>query len=311
MRNLNKLPVAQTINRAYGFVFGRIGTLVRITWVPAVLSAVLGFVIDRNSLRFQDAAEGGGEDAGLYLLMGSLSLTTSLFLSAVAASGIIREVLAPGTARGNFYFPTGRTELRLFMANLRMTLAITALVVLAFLVTIAALAIAGVNFMDAEEPPATLATAAAGMVALASFVYVAVSALRLAFFLPAAVVVETGAGLRRAHALSEGNFFRALIVLIAILIPIVTFLVLGQFALLLFVEGAGVFQQPVEAVREAIQAAIREHLLVWEIFGAFVFMLTSGLLYSASAYGYAAIVPPPESLAGSPTTSVPDVPPAG
>ncbi len=308
MRKTNKLPIGQTIARAYGFVFGHVGTLVRITWVPALLSAVLGFVMDRNSLRLQDAAA-GGEDAGLYVLMGSLSLTTSLFLSAVAASGIIREVLEPGTARGIFYFPTGKTELRLFMANLRMTLAITALFVLAFLVTIAALALAGVNIMDAEEPPATLATFAAGMVTIAAFVYVLVSALRLAFFLPAAVVVEIGAGLRRAHALSEGNFFRALTVLVAILFPIVMVVVMGQFALLLLVDGSAALQQPVDVVRASIQAAIQQNLLLWEIFGAFVFILTSGLLYSASAYGYAAIVPPAASLPGSPSTSVPEVTP--
>ena len=41
---MNKIPVGRTIIFAYAFLFRNIGTIVGIAWLPAVLTAAVGYL---------------------------------------------------------------------------------------------------------------------------------------------------------------------------------------------------------------------------------------------------------------------------
>ena len=286
---MNKIPVRQTLAQTFGLVFGRPLTLLRLTWVPALLSVGVGFVLDRNAIRYEAAGEGGPENMGLYVLMGTVSLATTLFLNGVAGVAVTREVFTPGTARGPAYFPTGLTEWRMFLANLRLLLALVALACVAFLVSALALVLAGVDMSGVAPAAPTLATSFAGIVSLVAFIYVFISAVRMGFFLPATIVSEQNGGLRRAHGLSVGNFLRMLAILFVVIAPVLALFVMGQAALFIAFDGAAALQQPREALMRDLQAAIQQNLIIWEIFGGLVFILTAGLFYGATAYAYQAI----------------------
>ena len=290
-----KVPIRQTLTQTFDFVFGRPLTLLRLTWVPALLSAGVGFVLDRNAIRYEAAGEGDPESMGLYVLMGSVSLATALFLNAVAGVAVTREVFAPGTATGLAYFPTGRTEWRLFLANLRLLLALVVLGAIAFTISALALVLAGVDISGAAPAVPTLATTFAGIVSMVAFVYVFVSAVRMGFFLPATIVRDPKGGLYRAHELSVGSFSPMLVILIVALAPILALLVIGQAALLVVFDGAAALQQPRADLMRDLQATIQQHLIIWEIFGGLVFILTAGMFYGATAYAYQAIAAPDSS----------------
>jgi hypothetical protein len=288
-----KIPVGKTIADAYGFLFHHIGPILGVTLIPAVLYGGMDYANHSFAEAHRAQVQAGDMAAiGQYLLIFLLSLLVILFASSVAAVGITQEALGLRGPTGVVSFRFGRAEWRMFLANTRYFLGSVILLGLALIVSAVAFTLAGVTLAPNTPPPVNAASVLATAVSAAAFAYVFYSLLRMAFLLPATVVAEAKGGLRRSHELSRGNFWRLLVILLALIAPIILLAVAGELVLLRAYIGAELFTpQTVGSLTDRIDEAMQNRLLPWEVFVAVLFVLASGLLNSGSAYAYRALVP--------------------
>lgn len=277
---MNKVPVADTIIYAYTFLFGHIAVIVRVAWLPAILNGI----VDYGATMMQPAQMTPGDpaQAGQSLLISLGSAVLTLAISSIVAVAVTREGLGLGTGTAPFYFRFGREEWRMFLAYLRYTGAAIALAALASVVSIVALLLARVPLGGNQAPPVTLASGVAALVSVAAIVYALIALLRMGFFLPATIVAERKGGLRRSDALSSGNVLRILAIGLAVILPVFLLAGTGGLAIL--------GRENLMHLPQAAQLA-PQRFIAWQAFGAILFVLVSGLTYSAQAYAYRALVP--------------------
>ena len=289
---MNKIPVGRTVAFAYNFLFTRLGTVVGITALPAVLAAAVDYLV-RSYVSTEDTQAA----AGMNLLISTAGMATTIFVWAVASVGITRAALGHPLGSGAYYFPVGMLELRMFGAMLRFWLGVLVLLLLASLVTSVAVMLTGVPLGGTSPPEPSAGILVAGIVAWAAFGYAIFTIVRMGFLLPATVVCESKGGLQRSHDLAHGNFWRIVAILLALVAPIFFLLSVGGAVLLQASVGAD-YRQVIEQdgmdelIRRA-EEAIAQNLLLWEIFNMAIFILAAGLIFSASAYAYRALAAKP------------------
>lgn len=281
---MNKIPVGKTVTFAYNFLFTRIGTIAGVALLPALLASAVDYLV-RNYTSTEEP-----EAAGTNLLIWLLGQVTTIFISSVATVGLTRAALGLPLGSNAFYFPVGPLELRMFVTKLRFWLGVVALLVLASIVSILTLMLAGVPLGGAAVIEPTPATLVAGLATWGAFGYAIFTILRMGFLLSAIVVAEKNAGLQRSHDLTRGNFWRIVAVLLALGAPILLLASIATIVLLraslgedyarLLAEG-----DTMELMRLA-EEAVDQNILLWEAFNAVIFILASSLIYSASAYAY-------------------------
>jgi hypothetical protein len=215
---VKKIPVGATIAHAYRFAFGQAPTLLRAIWLPLLIQlAVVFFLMQRMAL-FMAATQ--AHDPSVTTLVGPLLL---LFLLAVILF-FVELTAAMETALGNppqtwFYFPIGKKMWRLLGGFLAALLSVAALAVIAFLVVL--LLSFGLDIILKAAPASRPAVAVLAGVLVAVYGYgLFFFAIRFLFFLAPSNVSEPTLGVARAWHLSAGNFWRVLLVILAILIPI-------------------------------------------------------------------------------------------
>lgn len=302
---MNKIPVFKTIAFAYTFLFARFGTVIGITALPALLATVVDYLV-RSYITIENTPSA----AGTNLLLSIAGMVTTIFVWAVAAVGVTRAALGQPLGSGAYYFPVSTLELRMFGAMLRFWLGVVALLILASLLASVAFMLAGVPLDGASDPEPSAAILVAGVVAWAVFGYVILTVVRMGFLLSATVVCETNGGLRRAHDLARGNFWRMAAILVALFAPIFLLLSVAGAVILRASLGADyaqiIEQDSVEQLMQRAEEAIVQNLLLWETFNFLMFVLAAGLIYSAGAYAYRALTSKP-----SPDKSSLRPPPAG
>ena len=287
---MQKIPVGQTIAFAYHFLFARIGTIIGIAWLPAVLSSAASYLIHTYAATHRAELEAGDpQAAGAYFVVSMLGLLVTIFMASVVAVAITRQVLGQGSTGVVLYFAAGRSEWRMLAANIRYLLAIGALVALAVLITILAFLLSGVPLDAPERIQPSAATILAGLISWFVFLYALATILRVGFLLPPAVVAEEKSGLRRSYELTKGNFWRALAVILALGLPLLLLVLGGEAAVLRAALGPDfASMNPTEFFRRAGQA-MEAKLLPWTIFTTVIFILGSGLIYSGAAFAYRAV----------------------
>jgi hypothetical protein len=287
-----KIPVGRTIAFAYRFLFINIGTVVGIAWFPALLYGAAAYAAG-----YYEAIHAGpiaAEDVQanvLYALITMGAIAVTLLATSVASVGLTRQAMGMRKGGAAIYFRAGRTEWRMFAANVRYIAGAVVLVGLAWLVTITAYVLAGVSLTAPAQVPTTPATVLAGLIALFVFIYALVTILRMGFLLGPAVVAETQAGLRRAHDLIQGNVWRMFGVLIALWLPMAMLLMAGLLATIRGALGANAQALTPDQLRQQIDAAFQTNLLPWTIYTAVVLILWWGVFYAGAAYAYRALVP--------------------
>jgi MFS family permease len=286
---MQKIPVGQTIASAYQFLFARIGTIIGIAWLPAVLSSAVSYMIHTYAAMHRAELEAGDPQAtGAYVVVSLLGLLVTIFMASVVAVAITRQVLGQGSSGVVLYFAAGRSEWRMLAANIRYLLAIFVLVAFAFLITILAFLLSGVPLDAPERIQPNAATILAGLISWFVFLYAFATLLRVGFLLPPTVVSEEKGGLRRSHELTKGNFWRALAVILALGLPLLLLVVGGEVAVLRAALGPEFARMnPTEFFQRAGQA-MEAKLLPWTIFTTVIFILGSGLIYSGAAFAYRA-----------------------
>ena len=289
---MNKIPVGRTVAFAYEFLFTRIGTLVGVAGLPAVLSAAVDYLV-----RSYTTTEEPEAAAGSNLLIWLLGTVTTIFISSVAAVGITRAALGLPLGSGAYYFPVGPLELRMFVAKLRFWLGVVVLLILAALVMSVSFMLVGIPIDGAGTVEPSAGVLIAGIAAWTAFGFAILTILRMGFLLSATVVSEENGGLQRSHDLSRGNFWRMVAIVLALGAPILVLVSVASLIILsasLGPDYARVLEQEgmMELMRRG-EEAVAQNLLLWEAFNTVIFILASGLIYAASAYAYCALTGKP------------------
>jgi hypothetical protein len=289
---MNKIPVGKTVAFAYNFLFTRIGTVVGVAGLPALLASAVDYLV-----RSYTSTEEPEAAAGTNLLIWLAGTVTTVFISSVATVGLTRAVLGLPLGSGAYYFPVGPLELRMFVAKLRFWIGVVVLLILASLVTSVAFMLAGVPIDGAGTVEPSAATLVAGLVTWAAFGYAIVTILRMGFLLSATVVSEDKGGLQRSHDLARGNVWRMTAIVLALGAPILVLVSIASLIILSAALGpdyARVLEQDgmTELMRRG-EEAVAQNLLLWEVFNTAIFIIASGLIYAASAYAYCALTGKP------------------
>lgn len=213
---ITKVPVGRTISSGYNFLFTRFLSVLGIVWLPYLVFIVItvGLVRLLAPEVLQMLITHDVDAPGLMALarISGLIGILGFIVGAMVTVGLQRKALGKDPRPAYVYFslaaPVWRMAAALFLADI-------VLIIIASLVIAACIAI---WFAAGALGAGTwLVRAVAIIVGLAFFIYVAV---RLLFFLPAVVVAEESLGFERAWTLSSRNFWRAFIVIIAVVLPI-------------------------------------------------------------------------------------------
>jgi hypothetical protein len=308
----NKIPVAATVARAYGFAFGNfLGNLGAI-WLPlAILYGLLyltfgPYMQAMTALTSRDPAAIGPLLS--YIFLGYLVL---FVIMAAQITGLTREAL--GRRRGSAWLqlPFGAATWRLLLAWLALMLVAIILyfavlflaVVAGFLAGFAVTKIGGTH--SAWGP---IAVAAIVFGVFFTFLYWMT---RLSFLVAPVVVAEGPRALQRSWELTRGNFWRIVAVSLAVVIPLVAV----ECALLYGLTGSDFFSlargadtaRSVEHMRMLELAAIRRSAELTKTYwyiacpaGVIASVVLYGLIAGVSAFSYRALMPQDGSPANAP-----------
>src|SRR5260221_10976820 len=193
---MQKIPVGQTIAFAYHFLFARIGTIIGIAWLPAVLSSAVSYMITTYAAMHRAEFEAGDPQAtGAYMIVSLLGLAVTIFMASVVAVAITRQVLGQGSSGVVLYFAAGRTEWRMLAANVRYLLALFPMIAFAATITILAFMLSGIPLDAPERIQPSAATILAGLISWVVFLCALATILRVGFLLPPSIVAEENGGL--------------------------------------------------------------------------------------------------------------------
>jgi hypothetical protein len=286
---MTKIPVGPTIASAYRFLITEIGTIVGIAWFPAVLSSAVGYFVRLYALDNRALIDAGDpQAAGLYLLLSLLSLVVLLFTSSMVAVAITRAAMGQERPPGALllYFAAGPVEWRMLAANTRFLFGAGGLLALAFLISAAAFFLSGTPLDAPDQLRPTPAIILAGVISWVVLIYAAATILRIGFLLPGTIVAEEKGGLRRSHELTKGNFWRILVIVLALGVPILLLLLAGEAVVLHAALGPNFVRMAPAEFFEKAGEAMDDKLLPWQAFSAVIFVLASGLIYGGAAFAY-------------------------
>jgi hypothetical protein len=210
---MRRIEVVATIREAYAFALSHIGGVIGLIWVPMVLATIMGFFsLQRYYNDFIDAMAGGNVAAlGPSMLMMLGYVVAALLLYAVMFVAVVQLALGARAAPAVAHFAFGNLEWRMFRALVAFIGVVLLLVLPAFIVADAVFTVAGAK-LPQSAGPALMLMIFYGVVMLAMP--------RFFLLLPTVAVAETVPVLRRAWMLSAGNFWRLLVVLLAVFGPI-------------------------------------------------------------------------------------------
>ena len=219
------ISVGATVRDAYAFLGAHFSGIIGVIWLPTVLISIAQFFTFHRF--YNDMVNVLASDnttpmaPALLMLLGYV--VAKLLLSALMCVGVVQLALGGRPASALIYIAFGPSEGRLFRAFCGFVglLFMGAIMVLIF----ANIAMTtGARSHGVEEGVSALMMLAlvAGTVLLAA---------RLLALAPAIAVGETAPVLRRAWALSAGNFWRLVGVLLALFLPVLLFSVLLELGL--------------------------------------------------------------------------------
>jgi len=290
---MNKIPVWSTIRSAYIFTFKNMGTIIGLVWLPMIVVAVLGFFafahyFDQMEIMMseENPSAAGSAMAPLFVF-----ILLALFAVAMIAVAVARQALGLNTGTSWLQFGFGATEFRMFGALVAFLLILIA-VSLLFALVVGVLALLGGALGGQVGQIASGGVAIAAAVAfVVGMIFISV---RLSFVLVPVTVMERKVDLIRVWSLTRGNFWRALAVLLAVLLPVSAVFLAIQWA----VFGAAILpmDQVTQAASKSSEMAARMHEFRQELpvlFGLLLLMapLGAGLKIGAMAAAYRALVP--------------------
>ena len=287
---MTKIPMARTIERAYGFTFGHFLSVIGLAWLPLLIVGIGAYFLVppylaavQNVLVNRDPSAIVGSYGYVFLMMLIVIACFNMVYVAIA-----RQVLGLRTGPAWFYFSLDSAFWRLLGAYLLMLLLIIG-------VTFLGAAIAGIMSVAAGAAIGGLSF----FLVLLLFFYLM---LRLMFFMVPVSVAEGRRVLRRSWSLSSGNFWRIFVVLLAFMVPFFIVEIILESVLFVSLAASSPPPQgsdPTQMMAYLMGLGARVYAL-WPILGPMLLVLYAliiSLMVSAASFAYRALVPATEGIA--------------
>jgi hypothetical protein len=227
-----KIPLEKTIEGTYRFAFTNILSVFGVMWLPTLIFfALLGGAIylalpDLVNLFPPDfGKEAHSPDEArervqhllplvfAFMRIAWLASLIGLVLRAMVAVGVLEKALGRRQGPVFVYFSLGAPVWRmvgaLFLAGL-----------IIFASVFASVIVGAIVFWAATQYAGGVAGLVKFVTVCAAFAWNIYMAVRLMFFLPAVVVAEERIGFGRAWQLGGGNFWRIILVVLAVFLPV-------------------------------------------------------------------------------------------
>lgn len=295
---MSKIPVGETISHAYGFGFKRFLSVLGVTWFPYLVTVVacIGLAYLAAPDLFRQLSHGQFDQnvllANLPHLLGVASLTWILFFitSCMVRVGLLRLALGlhPGPV---FVFFSLGSEVWMMVGAMFLVALVSILVGLLTAAAVGAI-VFGTQMIHVAAAARGIA-AVAVIVGVFWFIYFYV---RLAFFVPAVVVAEKEVGLGRAWTLGGGNFWRIVLVVVAVFFPVAIGFSMVESAITgPFMLQTDIFQHPDQLTPQILTKALAHYLaLLGPLYFLLAFIRTilfAGLGAGVVGSAYRGVVP--------------------
>jgi hypothetical protein len=293
---MHKVPVGNSIARAYEFILQDLTTVIGTAWLPALLFAT-GFFLFFEHMHDWMPAERQDLAAvvlTIWTFVGAWAFT--LMICAIIGVSLTQEALGVRKDFTLAHLVIGPRELRLFFSYVRFYIVLLLLYVAVLAVSVGAMYAAqhyGAALAPAIRPGGfSVAVLGAALLTVVLFVWYLLSMLRLFFLLAAVASAEPHARLSRVWALTRGSDLRILGVYLGTLLP----LALAAAVALYFVIGPDQWAHASMAL-QAQKPGAPYALEPFYAANAFVFAAAAGLLAlvggallaGAAAYAYRAV----------------------
>ena len=222
-----KLPVERTIADAYRFAFARFHSVLGTVWLPYLALGLIALALVRlvtPDLPQILASRAFDLSAGIEVLRLLVLVAVFAFvIGAMVTVDLQRKAMGTHAGPAYVFFSVRAPVWRMAGASFLAVIVVGVVAVVAALVCFAIWSAAG-----ALGAIGALVRLLAVLATIALIIYIA---LRLMFFLPAVVVAENSIGLERAWILGGHNFWRILVVTIAVILPVAILFHLLSWAL--------------------------------------------------------------------------------
>jgi hypothetical protein len=294
---MNKIPVPQTVLESYRFTFGGLGKVIGLIWLPIIILTVGGyFMLVPYFSGMAGALESGDVSQQGSLLLRELAFEiVMIVLVAMIAVAITREILNPVRRPSFLRFALGPAEFRvvggLIALFFLMIVFIIILVIVGLVIGFAVNAVLPAAGAAAGSKGAAGIGALAGLVGFFGLVYIMV---RLGFLLVPAVAMEGGFGLERSWKLTQGNFWRIVVIVVLTLLPILIVTLIIDVTILgpdflnphldLAHDPAAQMRHSAEQMRQ-----MSAHLPLMMGIGFLLAPFTYGMTFAPAAFAYRAL----------------------
>ncbi len=287
-----KIPVGAAIAHAYRFGFGKMGTILNAIWLPLAAQLIVCVPAAQYAARFLEGLQ--AKDPSAFGMIGPLFLLYGLLvvLFFVQLTAAIETALGlPPASR--FYFPIGQKMWRLLGGYISGALACCAVA----LVTFAGMMLIAysLDLVMAMAPGTRPTVAILGGLLVAGFGYsLFYIAIRFLFLLGPINITEQILGVSQSWQMLAGNFWRTLLIVLAITTPFS----LIQFAATIFLAGMppeteGLDEQAKQAAELSWQiASLNAYVDQWYIaipIAAVLALAYIGVATGAQAFAYRAL----------------------
>jgi len=255
---MKEIPVGATVAHAYRFAFFDFPKILGLIWLPAVLISVISIYPMRRLINIFETLSTEQSAAALHqawILIPFLILGFILYCSQIAS--IVQLALQPARQQVLYHISLGKTVWRLIGAFL--------LVILVYLGAWLASMLVGIlvsllfsPFVTAANLKIALAITSliAGVLVYGAFIAVTV---RPVFLMAPVVIAEQKISIGRAWSLSRGNFWRLMLIFVAVFLP---FWLIQRLLLVAFLPKNVMLAAPPGASQE-VKAAVLANVMNW------------------------------------------------
>jgi hypothetical protein len=299
---MEKIPVGQTIARAYTFAFRDFFKVLSIMWLPFVALSLFTLSLQGQFTALTGAmqvknTQALGPTAWIVIFPAFVIIMLLLFMQIV---GISQQALGLRKGSPYYYFWVGQPLWKLIGSYLLVLLLMIAVaIVLVMGGALLGAITAGVNAVSGGGKPTggigallSILTVIGALIAYCAFIYIF---LRMTFLLTPTVVAEGKLGLGRAWALGKGNFWRMFTIFLSVVIPIVVIEIVTLFGIVwrgmppLATQGAT--PEQIAAWHAAnMERLTSEWYITFPLFFV-VSVVFYGVAVGAQSFAYRALVP--------------------
>jgi hypothetical protein len=223
---IRPISVGATVRDAYAFMGAHLGGIIGVIWLPMVLITVAQFFTFHRAYNdiIDALASNNPAQMGPAMLMLIGYVVAKLLLTALMCVGVVQLAVGGRPSSALIYIAFGPSEGRLFRA-------FCGFAGILFMGTITILILANLVLTTVAAPSQALQASVGAIMMLALLAVAVLLAARFLILAPAIAVGETAPVLRRAWALSTGNFWRLVGVLLALFLPVLLFFVAREAGL--------------------------------------------------------------------------------